>query len=47
MTNFKIGCSPLTSKIYAGHEVIIKKPSNIKSIENDGTWDVNDNNIYS
>jgi hypothetical protein len=23
------------------------KPNQIKSVENDGTWDINDNNIYS
>lgn len=26
---------------------IILKPNQVKSIENDGTWDINDNNIYS
>ena len=33
--------------IIAGYEVIVKKPQNIKSIYNDGSWDVNDKNIYS
>jgi hypothetical protein len=26
---------------------IVLKPNQIKSIKNDGTWDINDNNIYS
>jgi hypothetical protein len=33
--------------IIAGHEIIMKKPQNIKSINNDGTWDIDDQNIYS
>lgn len=26
---------------------IVLKPNQIKSVDNDGTWDINDNNIYS
>jgi hypothetical protein len=33
--------------VIAGYEVIVKKPQNIKSIYNDGTWDIEDKNIYS
>ncbi len=33
--------------IIAGYEVIVRKPQNIKSVNNDGSWDVNDKNIYS
>ncbi len=33
--------------IIAGYEVIMKKPQNIKSINNDGSWDTEDPNIFS
>jgi hypothetical protein len=26
---------------------MVRKPAQIKSVDNDGTWDINDNNIYS
>lgn len=32
--------------IIAGHEVIIYKPENIKSIYNNGSWDIDNSNIY-
>jgi len=33
--------------IVHGQEIICFEPNQIKSVENDGTWDVNDENIYS
>ena len=33
--------------IILGYEVIVKKPQNIKAIDNDGSWDIDDTNIYS
>lgn len=33
--------------IVAGYEIIVKKPQNIKSIHNDGSWNIDDKNIYS
>jgi hypothetical protein len=33
--------------IVTGYEVVMKKPQNIKSIYNDGSWDIDDKNIYS
>jgi|688.fasta_scaffold871285_1 hypothetical protein len=33
--------------IIAGYEIVVKKINHIKSIKNDGTWDIDDNNIYS
>ncbi len=33
--------------IVAGYEVIVKNPKNIKSINNDGSFDLDDDNIYS
>jgi len=36
-----------TDGVIAGYEVVMKKPQNIKSIHNDGTWDIIDKNIYS
>ena len=36
-----------TDGIIAGYEIVVKKPQNIKSINNDGSWDLDDKNIYS
>lgn len=33
--------------IYNGFELVVFNPNNVKSINNDGTWDENDNNIFS
>ena len=33
--------------IIHGQEIVVFNSNQIKSIKNDGTWDVNDNNIYS
>ena len=33
-------------EIYNGFELVVFDPNNIKSTNNDGTWNVNDNNIY-
>jgi len=33
--------------IIAGYEIVVKNPQNIKSVNNDGTWDINSKNIYS
>jgi len=33
--------------IIHGQEFIVFDPNQIKSIKNDGSWDINDNNIYS
>ena len=30
-----------------GSEIVIFNSNNIKSIENDGTWDIEDDNIFS
>jgi hypothetical protein len=34
-------------EIYNGFELVIFNPNQVKSIDNDGSWDLNDNNIYS
>lgn len=34
-------------KIYNGFELVVFNPNNVKSVNNDGTWDLNDNNIFS
>jgi hypothetical protein len=34
-------------EIYSGFELVVFNPNNVKSINNDGTWDVGDNNIFS
>lgn len=34
-------------EIYNGFELVVFNPNNVKSINNDGSWDVDDNNIYS
>jgi hypothetical protein len=33
--------------IIAGYEIVVKKPQNIKSIYNDGTWNIKNKNIFS
>jgi hypothetical protein len=33
--------------VWYGSEIVVFEPNQIKSINNDGTWDINDNNIYS
>lgn len=33
--------------VWYGSEIVCFKPNQIKSINNDGTWDINDDNIYS
>lgn len=33
--------------VYYGSEIVVFYPNQIKSINNDGSWDINDNNIYS
>jgi hypothetical protein len=33
--------------IWYGSEIVVFKSDQIKSINNDGTWDINDDNIYS
>lgn len=33
--------------IITGYEIVVKKPQNIKSIYNDGTWNIEDKNIFS
>lgn len=33
--------------VYYGSEIVVFNPNQIKSINNDGSWDINDNNIYS
>lgn len=33
--------------VFYGSEIVIFNPNQVKSIENDGSWDINDNNIYS
>jgi hypothetical protein len=34
-------------EIYNGFELVVFNPNNVKSVENDGTWDIGDNNIFS
>lgn len=34
-------------EIYDGFELVVFNPNNVKSVNNDGTWDKNDNNIFS
>jgi hypothetical protein len=33
--------------VFYDSELVIFNPNQIKSINNDGSWDINDNNIYS
>lgn len=33
--------------VFYGSEIVVFEPNQIKSIDNDGSWDINDNNIYS
>ncbi len=33
--------------VFYGSEIVAFSPNQIKSIENDGSWDIDDNNIYS
>lgn len=33
--------------VFYGSEIVIFEPTQIKSIDNDGSWDINDSNIYS
>ncbi len=34
-------------EIYNGFELVVFNPNNVKSVNNDGTWDSDDNNIFS
>lgn len=34
-------------EIYNGFEIVVFNPNNVKSINNDGSWDLNDDNIFS
>jgi hypothetical protein len=34
-------------EIYNGFELVVFNPNNVKSVNNDGTWSINDNNIFS
>jgi hypothetical protein len=34
-------------EIYNGFELVVFNPNNVKSVNNDGTWDIYDNNIFS
>lgn len=33
--------------VFYGSEIVVFQPGQIKSVNNDGSWDINDNNIYS
>jgi hypothetical protein len=33
--------------VFYGSEIVVFNPNQIKSIENDGTWDIDDSNIFS
>ena len=34
-------------EIYNGFELVVFNPNNVKSIDNDGSWDVDDDNVFS
>lgn len=43
----KVGVDGLFAGDFFNKEFIVFEPNNIKSVDNDGTWDIGDDNIFS